>query len=115
MDQDVCQTARMLKAPGQDDRMEARSWTRWATVCSECLSAVCDAPAYLSRWSKLFMLAKCVLASPATGHRLRWREILPLVKSRIDRWLAGDLRLLWLEAVAGGKTLSRRVQSSTGS
>ena len=80
----------------------------WARVVSECLSAVCDAPADLSRWSKLFMLAKCVLASPATGHRLRWREILALVRSHIDRWL-------WLEAVAGGKTLSKRVQSSSGS
>ena len=63
----------------------------WARVVSECLSAVCDAPTDLSRWSKLFMLAKCVLASPATGHRLRWREILALVRSRINRWLAGDL------------------------
>ena len=37
------------------------------------------------------MLAKCVLASPATGHRLHWREILKLVRSCIDKWLAGDL------------------------
>ena len=29
----------------------------WARVVSECLSAVCDAPADLSHWSKLFMLA----------------------------------------------------------
>ena len=35
----------------------------WARVVSECLSAVCDAPTDLSRWSKLFMLAKCVLAT----------------------------------------------------
>ena len=84
----------------------------WAMVVSECLSAVCDAPADLSRWSKLFMLAKCVLASPATAHRLHWQEILALVRSRIDRWLAGDLEVLWLEAVAGGKTLSKHVQSS---
>ena len=86
---------------------------RWARVFKECLSAVCDAPADLSRWSKLFMLAKCVLASPATGHRLRWREILALVRSRIDRWLAGDLVALCLEAVAGGKSLAKRVQSSS--
>ena len=46
---------------------------------------------------------------------LHWREILALVRSRIDRWLAGDLEVLWLEAVAGGKTLSKRVQSSSGS
>ena len=88
---------------------------RWARVFSECLSAVCDAPADLSSWSKLLMLAKCVLASPATGHRLRWREILTLVRSRIDRWLAGDLVALWSEAIAGGKFLAKRIESSSGS
>ncbi len=41
------------------------------------------------------MLAKCVLASPASGHRLRWREILKLVKSRLKRWEDGDLLDLW--------------------
>ena len=82
---------------------------------SECLSAVCVAPADLSCWSKVFMLAKCVLASPATGHRLRWREILKLVRSRIDRWLAGNLVALWSEAVSGGQSLSKRMQSSSRS
>ena len=33
----------------------------------------------------------CVLASPSAGHRLRWGEILGLVKTRIQRWLDGDL------------------------
>ena len=61
------------------------------------------------------MLAKCVLASPAAGHRLRWWEILNLVKSRIRRWQAGDLVALWLEAVAEGRSLSRRTQSSSSS
>ena len=46
------------------------------------------------------MLAKCVLASPSAGHRLRWREILGLVKARIQRWLDGDLAALWSGAVA---------------
>ena len=88
---------------------------RWARAFSECLSAMCDAPADLSRWSKLLMLAKCVLASRATGHRLRWREILTLCRSRIDRWLAGDIATLWPEAMAGGKSLAKRIQSSSGS
>ena len=88
---------------------------RWARALSECLSAVCVAPADLSCWSKVFMLAKCVLASPATGHRLRWREILKLVRSRIDRWLAGNLVALWSEAVSGGQSLSKRMQSSSRS
>ena len=61
------------------------------------------------------MLAKCVLACPAAGHRLRWREILRLVMSRIQRWLAGDLVALWSEAVAEGQFLSRHAQSSSPS
>ena len=88
---------------------------RWARALSECLSAVCVAPADLSCWSKVFMLAKCVLASSATGHRSRWREILKLVRSRIDRWLAGNLVALWSEAVSGGQSLSKRMQSSSRS
>ena len=46
-------------------------------------------------------------------HRLHWREILRLVKSRIQRWLDGDLSALWSEAVAGGLSLSKRSQSSS--
>ena len=48
------------------------------------------------------MLAKCMLANPAAGHHLCWREILRLVRSCIQRWLAGDLVALWSEAVAEG-------------
>ena len=84
---------------------------RWARVLSECLSGVCVAPADISGWTKLFMLPKCLLASPATGHRLRWREILRLVKSRLDRWIAGDVCALWAEAVSGGQSLSKRAGS----
>ncbi len=55
------------------------------------------------------MLAKCVLASPASGHRLRWREILKLVKSRLKRWEDGDLLDLWSEAVVSSQAqVSRR-------
>ena len=61
------------------------------------------------------MLAKCVLASPAAGHLLSWLEILKLVKSRIQRWLAGDLVALWSEAVDEGQSLSRRMQLSSSS
>ena len=59
------------------------------------------------------MLAKCVLASPAAGRSLRWREMLKLVRSRIQRWQAEDVVTLWSEAVAGGQALSRRSQSSS--
>ncbi len=64
-----------------------------------CLSSTVANPADSSLWLKLLMLAKCVLASPAFGHRLRWREILKLVKSRLKRWEDGDLLDLWSEAV----------------
>ena len=73
---------------------------------------VVDSPDDLSKWSLLFMLAKCVLASPATGHRLRWREILKLVKFRLQRWSDGDVGNLWAEAVESGLSLSKRRESS---
>ena len=66
--------------------------------------------------TRLFMLAKCVLASPATGHRLRWREILKRVKSRLQRWADGDLMSLWSEALDDGRSLAkRRHQSASAS
>ncbi len=58
------------------------------------------------------MLAKCILASPAAGHRLRWREILKLVKSRITRWIDGDHETLWHEATESAKSLAKRAESS---
>ncbi len=53
----------------------------WAGIIQGSLSNICDSP---SNWSALFMLAKCILASPSQGHRLRWRDILNLV------WVAGE-------------------------
>ncbi len=50
-----------------------------------------------SHWTTLFLLAKCVLVSPASGHRLRWRDILKLVNSR---WLDEDQETLWQEAIS---------------
>ena len=85
---------------------------RWALILSDCLSAVVSSPDDLSQWSRLFMLPKCVLASPATGHRLRWREILKLVKSRLQRWSDGDLATFWAEALKGGRSLATRREVS---
>ena len=65
-------------------------------------------PDDLTQWSRLFMLAKCVLASPAAGHRLRWREILKRVKSRLQRWADGDLSSLWSEALEDARSLAKR-------
>ncbi len=61
-----------------------------------------------SLWLKLLMLAKCILASPAFGHRLRWREILKLVKSRLRRWADGEYLDLWSEAVENSQAASHR-------
>ena len=88
---------------------------QWARVLSDCLSDVVDDPADLSHWTKVFMLAKCVLASPAAGRRLRWREILKLVRSRLQKWQAGEWTTLWSEAVAGGKSLSQRERAASAS
>ena len=84
----------------------------WAEALHVCLSEVVRNPADLSLWTRLFMLAKCVLASAAAGHRIPWREILQRVKGRLQRWFAGDLGSLWLEACASGHSLSKRADSS---
>ena len=84
----------------------------WAKALHVCLSEVVRNPADLSLWTRLFMLAKCVLASPAAGHRLPWREILQRVKGCLQRWFAGDLGSLWLEVCASGHSLSKRADSS---
>ena len=52
------------------------------------------------------------LASPPAGRRLRWREILGLVKSHIQRWVGGDLVTLWSEAVEGAQSLSKYSRSA---
>ena len=88
---------------------------RWTRILGECLSAVCSRPDDISCWSSLFMLAKCVLASPAAGRRMRWREIFKLVKSRLDRWAAGEFGALWQEAVSGARVLADLARSSPGS
>ena len=85
---------------------------RWAHVLSVCLSSVRNSSTDISQWSRLFMLTKCVLASPAIGHRLRLREILQCVRSRLHRWSDGDLVALWSEALDDGQSLSRRSELS---
>ncbi len=62
------------------------------------ISTICNSQDNPSHWTTLFLLAKCVLVGPASGHRLRWRDILKLVNSRITRWLDGDQKTLWQEA-----------------
>ena len=87
----------------------------WARALSVCFSCIVANPSNLSQWSRLFMLPKCVLASPAAGHCLPWHEILQQVKSRLSRWFDGDLVTLWTEAFAGGQSLSRCIGQSSPS
>ncbi len=87
----------------------------WALTLSNCLSCIISTPDDLSRWTSLFALAKCVLASPASGHRLRWREILKLVKTSLQRWLDGEAADLWAEAVVYGDSIAKRGKKSTSS
>ena len=86
----------------------------WARAFSDCLTSICSVSDDVSRWSKLFMFAKCVLVSPAVGHRLPWREILQLVKARLRRCL-GDWDRLWSEAFAESRPQyhCKRPSSST--
>ena len=87
----------------------------WSRALSECLLLVANDPVDLTHWCKLFMLPKCVLANPAAGHRLPWREIFQQVRSRLRRWLADDLLSLWMEAVDNGQIMSQRLNSSKAS
>ena len=80
----------------------------WASKLNGCLSSIVHNYADLSQWIKLFMLIKCVLASPAAGHRFPWREIFQLVRSPLQRWFAGDLANLWSKARTNGQAFFRR-------
>ncbi len=85
----------------------------WALAPSSCLRSVERNPDELSQWSCLSILAKCVLISPAAGQRLRWREIMKRVKSRLQRWADGDLVSLWSEALGDARSLARRQSRSS--
>ena len=80
-----------------------------------CHTHVYCASSNLSSWSEVFMLVKCILASPAASHRLCWQEILNLVKFPIQKWQGGDMVSLWTKAVSGGKSLSKHRPPSSSS
>ena len=90
-----------------------RARNRWAGILSSCLSSVCSDPVNIDNWTKLFMAAKCILASPAEGHRLQWSDISKLVDDRMDKWEEGNMAALWDEAVSAGDYLSKRSPSDT--
>ena len=84
---------------------------RWARVLKDCISTIFNSPDNPSHWTTLFLLAKCVLVSPASGYRLCWRDILKLVNSRITRWLDGDQETLWQEVISSAKAFTKRSAS----
>jgi len=83
---------------------------KWSTTLRDSLSAVQHDPDVSLNWTRRFMLATCVLASPAAGHRLRWQEIVKLVRSHLDRWVSGDIEALWLDAMANTRKLQNTIQ-----
>ena len=58
------------------------------------------------------MIAKCILASPASGHSLPWQQILQAV---LQRWFAGHLVFLWSEACAHARSFSNRARPAASS
>ena len=86
---------------------------RWARLLHSLLREVCESPFVDSGWVRLFMCCKCLLASPAAGHRLRWRKILKLVWSCMVRWEEGGIPKLWSDAVSGACKLIKRQQAQT--
>lgn len=80
----------------------------WAALLSSvCLSIARD-PSDLVLWSKFLMLPRCVLSSPVNGGRTHWREVQRLVKTRIQRFQAGDFSELWSEALVESGKYSRK-------
>ena len=54
------------------------------------------------------MLPRCVLASPVNGGRTHWREVQRLVKTRIQRFQAGEVSELWSEALVESDKYARK-------
>ena len=72
----------------------------WAGVMGDTLASVGRDPSDLVSWRRLFMLPRCILASPARGGRMLWRETLTLVRARLRQWQAGAASELWEEVLA---------------
>ena len=80
----------------------------WAGLVHEVFSAINRDSACVRNWLLCFMLPRCVLSSPANGDRLRWREILQLVRGRIRRWKSGDVVGLWSDHLANEVIRAKR-------
>ena len=81
----------------------------WATVVGEVLASLLASPNQIESWCKLFMLPRCILSSPPRGGRSHWREVLSLVRSRIQKWRDGGISELWANVTAKEKKLKARL------
>ena len=71
----------------------------WASVLSVLCSDIVRHPSCMAKWQLLFMLPRCILASPVRGGRSHYRETLELVRGRICRLKAGEFMDLWADVV----------------
>ena len=74
----------------------------WAGVVMNMFNLICARPTDLEAWTKLFMLAMCVLVRPFQKGHYHWRDTLRIIKDRIRRWKAGDFCSLWSEVITVG-------------
>ena len=75
----------------------------WAGLLGDLLSSLSSDATNLESWSKLFMVARCILVSPKRRGCPHWRDVRKLVCTRIKRWRAGNIMQLWAEALEEGK------------
>ena len=90
----------------------------WAGIVGDVLWSICSDPTDVVSWVKFFMLARCILTTPARGGRSHWHETLKVVRSRIAKWRRGEVAELWEGVVAENERLKRRHRrnlSSSGS
>ena len=73
----------------------------WARLVFDTFSAINEDFSNPDPWCRLFMLPRCVLSNPANGNRLRWRELLNIVRSRIKRWQSNEVLDLWSDFLTG--------------
>ena len=85
----------------------------WAGIFSQELKAACSS-LDAARWSRLFMLPKCILLSPTVSSRQDWRITLQLVHERLPLWSQGSFDEL-LNAVVEEADKIRGVNWSTAS
>ena len=57
--------------------------SEWAGLLADLSSDIVRNPLCLEKWRRLFMLPRCILASPVRGGRSHWRQTLETVRRRI--------------------------------